>query len=81
MTHKFCIFLSWFGTDISIIDGSTPLNAYTRLAIFFTAEEIFTKNTVYAILDRFVMENIVYDHIQLTKRYYMFFTKIVSIFP
>ena len=63
MTPKFCIFLSWFGIDISIIDGSTPLNAYTSLAIFVKAEEIFTKNTVYALLDRFVMKNIVYDHI------------------
>ena len=63
MTHKFCIFLSWFGIDISIIDGSTPLNAYTGLAIFVKAEEISTKNIVYAFLDRFVMKNIVYDHI------------------
>ena len=63
MTQKFCIFLSWFGIDISIIYGSTPLNVYTRLTIFVKAEEIFTKNTVYAILDRFVMKNIIYDHI------------------
>ena len=63
MTHKFRIFLSWFGIDISIIDDSTPLNAYTRLAMFVKAEEIFTKNIVYALLDRFVMKNIVYDHI------------------
>ena len=27
------------------------------------AEEIFTKNIVFASLDRFVMKNIIYDHI------------------
>ena len=75
MTQEFCILLSRFGIDIPMIGCSTPLNAYTRLAIFVKAEELFTKNIVYAPLDSFVMKNIVYDHILY------FCTKRESIFP